>query len=399
MASHLPDRLPGPEGPVTGEPRPLRGISVVVPTLGHPESVRRLLESLRTAAGLLPEGHDAEVIVVDDSSDQDLRGIRQACAETGASYVRGPRRVGAKRNLGAARAKHPLVLFIDSDCVATPSLLLEHLRAHNEEQAPSGRPVAAVAGPTVVEGVDEAAAWRTVKDSVVVNAPWNWPQHYRELWWAATSNLSVRTEALDDIGGFDELTYTVVGGEDVDLGVRLHEAGWATVGHPSAVVRHATDGIDRLGQFRRKLFLYGRACVYNCVRQPQFARWWPNPVTAAALGAGAAVLLPGRSRTAALATTAAGTAAWYAADTRRTARRSGAGWRSAAAATSVDWSYHLGIVREALRRGRPLLAAKRFDYFRADRFAPAPPASTTPSAPSTADAPAPAGPAEERKTV
>jgi GT2 family glycosyltransferase len=336
-----------------------------MPTKGSPLMVARLLDSLTRSAKELPASVRYELIVVDDSEPLDRKAIEEACAANSARYLRGPRRVGAKRNHGVAHAKHELILFIDSDCVATPGLLRQHIDAHRTLSAPSGRPVAAVAGPTIVDDPDSAPAWRIVKQSVVVNAPWNWPLHFSEVWWAATSNLSVRRAAFEDVGGFDPETFTVVGGEDVDLGVRLHAAGYATVCSREAVVGHATDGITSLRQFQRKLLLYGRACVYNCTRQPEHARWSANPLTLLGIGL-LAGLLPRGGRVAALATAA--TLAWFGRDVVRTFRRGHGSVGHAIAATSVDWCFHLGITAEALARRRPALAMKRFEYFEQDKF-------------------------------
>ncbi|GGS45039.1 glycosyltransferase family 2 protein [Actinokineospora fastidiosa] len=346
------------------------GISVVIPTRGDPASVARLLASLARSAKELPPQVDHEVIVVDDTPQPELREIRQVCADHGARYLAGPRRVGAKRNAGVSRSRHPLILFIDSDCVATPDLLRHHLDAHRAEVAPSGRPVGAVAGPTLVVEPDESPAWRTVKHSVVVNSPWLWPQRFAEVWWAATSNLSVRRDAFEAIGGFDPDTYTVVGGEDVDLGVRLHASGYATVCRPEAVVGHATDGITSIRQFQRKMLLYGRACVYNCARQPEHARWSANPVSL--LGLLWAVSLPVRRGALVGALGTAAALAWFGAQAARSAGDHGTSLIEGVRATSVDWCFHLGITREALARKRPALAFRRFDYFRAGNFIPLP---------------------------
>ncbi|MFI5572432.1 glycosyltransferase family 2 protein [Streptomyces sp. NPDC051740] len=365
---------PLPVTPVDTAQAEFSALSVVIPTKGNPWAVQRLVESLGVAVTELPAGVQTEIVVVDDSSYQDGEQIRETCEKSGARYLRGPRRVGAKRNLGVAETRHQLVLFIDSDCIATPTLLREHLDFHNAHRG--RQDIGAVAGPTVVAGDADSGPWRTVRHSLVANAPWNWPLRFEQLWWAATSNLSVRRTAFDTIGGFDEHTYTVVGGEDVDLGVRLDAAGYRTLGHPDAVVVHATDGITRLHQFRRKLFLYGRACVYNCARQPEHTRWWPNPTTVALAAGATAALLP-RHRLPALLTAAAGTALWFGNDTRRTARRADTPAASAAATVSVDWSYHLGITLEAIRRGKPTLAMKRFDYFPEERFVLAAPGTSS----------------------
>src|SRR5262245_50587638 len=124
------------------------GISVVIPTRGNPHMVARLLTSLERSAHELPPGTDHEVIVVDDSERANGDAISEACARAGARYARGPRRVGAKRNLGVSLSRHSVILFIDSDCVATPGLLRVHLEAHATATAPSGRRIGAVAGPT-----------------------------------------------------------------------------------------------------------------------------------------------------------------------------------------------------------------------------------------------------------
>jgi GT2 family glycosyltransferase len=54
--------------------------------------------------------------------------------------------------------------------------------------------------------------------------------------WATGAFLLVRREAFLDIGGFDEAIWMY--GEDLDLGWRLHQAGWTTRYEPAAVVHH-----------------------------------------------------------------------------------------------------------------------------------------------------------------
>lgn len=343
------------------------GISVVIPTYRQPASVARVLSSVADAAAALPDGASSEFIVVDDSPPSDAASIVESCARHGARYLRGPRRVGAKRNVGARSARYPVVLFIDSDCRATAQLLTRHLDAHAGARAASGREPAAVAGPTVVQPDEHLRVWRIVAPSMVVNSPFVWPTRFGEVWWAPTANLSVRRAALDAIGGFDDNTYTVVGGEDVDFGVRLYEAGMTTICRPDAVVIHETDGITRLRQFHRKLFRYGRACAYNCRRQPRYARWSANPVSAV-LAAGALSVPLGSAGL--LAAAAAGFAAWFAVEVVRNKRRTGQRLGDSAAMVSVDWAFHAGITAEALRRLRPLLAFKRFDYLHLAHFYP-----------------------------
>ena len=55
--------------------------------------------------------------------------LERLCGSEDAIFLRGTRSAGAKRNLAAERATYDLLLFVDSDCLATESLLLHHLDA------------------------------------------------------------------------------------------------------------------------------------------------------------------------------------------------------------------------------------------------------------------------------
>jgi N-acetylglucosaminyl-diphospho-decaprenol L-rhamnosyltransferase len=58
----------------------------------------------------------------------------------------------------------------------------------------------------------------------------------RRVPWAIAAFLLVRREAWDAIGGFDEHQWMYA--EDLDIGWRLHKAGWTTRYEPSARVEH-----------------------------------------------------------------------------------------------------------------------------------------------------------------
>jgi GT2 family glycosyltransferase len=58
----------------------------------------------------------------------------------------------------------------------------------------------------------------------------------RRVPWAIAAFLLVRRDAWNEIGGFDEHQWMYA--EDLDIGWRLHRAGWATRYEPSARVEH-----------------------------------------------------------------------------------------------------------------------------------------------------------------
>jgi GT2 family glycosyltransferase len=331
------------------------GISVVTPTRGRPQLVFRLLESLEAAGRRV--SCPWETIVVDDSSAREARTIAALCTEHGAVYLAGPRRVGAKRNLGARAARFELLLFLDSDCAADPELLAAHLEAHRRSDAD----VAAIAGPTLMSG-EPFGHWRVVDELERYNPPYTWPLEYERVLWCATSNLSVRKAAFEQVGGFDEQTSTVVGGEDADFGVRLTNEGLGVGTSTEGVVHHARE-LPNLRSVARRLSTYGVADKDLCVKYPERTEWYLNPAgaaVAASLGVLAGTRRPARSLgalTAAAFLLAAGETA------RRALRaRSFSRLGRRLLATAVDASYEAGALWGATRRGRPDLIFRRFEY-------------------------------------
>ncbi|MEY9864381.1 glycosyltransferase involved in cell wall biosynthesis [Catenulispora sp. GAS73] len=331
-------------------------ISVVIPTRGNPESVERLLRSLAAAA----EGSVyAEIFVVDDSDPREAERIRAHCSAFDARYVGGPRNVGAKRNLGASQAANEVVLFVDSDCVATPDLLAHHLAAHESlDQRFIG-----VAGTTLFHGKANFGA-KVVERSMVYEM-FSGPRIYDEMLWATTSNLSVRKHAFLEMGGFDEKPLTVVGGEDVDFGLRAARLGQAIRACAKAEVLHSRPDRAPLRGSARKLFRYGIADTWLCDRYPRSRRVCANPaiLAPAAFALGAVI---GRSRwlVAGILLSALTLLAVYLVEVRKRRERR-ADWRYSIAdlfSVVFDWSYDLGVVCGGIITGKPWLCFTRFEY-------------------------------------
>src|SRR5262249_12806404 len=146
------------------------------------------------------------------------------CVERRARYLRGPRSAGAKRNVAGAAATEEILLFVDSDCIAQRSTIEEHLRVLR--QAPAD--VAGVAGATRMTGRPKDS-WGVLEYCQRYNTCFDFAELYQRVAWATTSNLSVRRPVFESVGGFDEATFTLAGGEDVDLGIRVTERGYRWV--------------------------------------------------------------------------------------------------------------------------------------------------------------------------
>ena len=75
----------------------------------------------------------------------------------------------------------------------------------------------------------------TVGDRLAFPGYWN-KERARRVPWAIAAFLLIRRTAWDDAGGFDERQWMYA--EDLDLGWRLRQAGWATRYEPRAWVDH-----------------------------------------------------------------------------------------------------------------------------------------------------------------
>lgn len=153
----------------------------------------------------------------------------------------------AARNAALRIVEEGIVAFTDADCVPEPLWLASLLAAY------SGPSVTAVAGSiagyqprTLVERYLSITGFSLPHETCVVRegAP------FRGF---STANLSVRTDALRQVGGFDE---DLSPAEDYDLCWRVVRAGGSIIYMPQARVRHIYR--STLGAMLRRLFEYGK---------------------------------------------------------------------------------------------------------------------------------------------
>ena len=203
--------------------RAVDDVTVVVPVLERPASLRRLLAALP---------HGVPVVVVDDGS-RDPAAIAEAAAAYDARVVRHATNQGpsAARNTGLREVRTSLVAFVDSDVRPEPGWLAT-LRRHLDD------PATALAAPRVHGAVEaETGTWleryEQARSSLDLGGD---PAAVRALGVVAyvpSACLLARVSALGE--GFCE---SMRSGEDVDLVWRLLGAGWRVRYEPSARVRH-----------------------------------------------------------------------------------------------------------------------------------------------------------------
>lgn len=201
-------------------PKDQATVSVVIPTFQRRDLVLAAVRSLKDQT---PRPPDEIIVVVDGSTDgtaealrthhPDVRVIEQANA--GAAFA---------RNAGATAARSEIVLFLDDDMEAEPSMVRHHILAHADgaDAVLGHMPLHPQSPPSVlVEGVGAWAEGRLAR--------LDQPDAALELHDLLTGQLSVKASVFAAIHGFDDrFTHGgAFGNEDIDLGLRLLRGGYA----------------------------------------------------------------------------------------------------------------------------------------------------------------------------
>jgi N-acetylglucosaminyl-diphospho-decaprenol L-rhamnosyltransferase len=195
-----------------------------------------LHEALRSVLG--SREVDVAVVVVDNGSDPpavvpDDPRVRLIRNEEN-------RGVGA-RNQGSALGVGELLAFVDSDVRVRPDTLATLVHVLRDQ------PDVALACPVFENQVPEASAGRAPTARVKAQRVLNRRDTYERMrpaadvpWWdvdfSITACVLIRRSAFEAIGGLDERYF--YGPEDIDLCLRLQEAGWRVVQVAGALCSH-----------------------------------------------------------------------------------------------------------------------------------------------------------------
>lgn len=217
-------------GPVPELPERAAGsalVSIVMPVRDRATVVPAAIESV-----LAQSYADWELVVVDDGSSDNTPGVVQAFAERDprVRLVRGPAAgVCAARNSGIAAAGGRYVAFLDSDNVWVPEFL-EHSVAALE----TGDDIAVYAAVEMIResGENRFLAMQGTREDLLSGG------NFVDL-----NTLVVRSEAIAEIGGFDESLRRWV---DYDLAIRLFALGPVRLLPFVGVIYSETTGTGRI---------------------------------------------------------------------------------------------------------------------------------------------------------
>ncbi len=237
-------------------------VSIVIPVFNKRELTEACLDALRRHA---PAG--VEIVVVDNgSTDGSAAWLRNLHERGEIRAVLNPENLGFARasNQGAAAAGGDLLLFLNNDTEVTEGWLepLVWTLDHDPYVGAVGSkllfPDGTVqhAGVALVQG-DSPAGPLLGGQHLAYGKPADSPAADKAMVvrCLTAACLLVRREAFEAAGGFDEAYWN--GNEDVDLCLKLEEAGWRLVYRPESVVVHheSQSGPERFSKLDRNIAL------------------------------------------------------------------------------------------------------------------------------------------------
>ena len=220
-------------------------VSIIILTWNSQQHIGACLSSLDQ--GL--KEYSSEIIVIDNgSSDRTCSIVREARPDV--RLVSNPenRGVAPARNQGIRLAQGKYILILDDDTVVQPRAL-DCLTRYMEDHPETG-----LCGPrlTGADGELQLSCRRfpTLTDKVARRLPGvlsrkvtreaemaDWDHGtIRAVDYVIGACQLIRRSALQEVGLFDARIF--YGPEDVDMCLRLQQAGWAVVYNPEAVVVH-----------------------------------------------------------------------------------------------------------------------------------------------------------------
>ena len=195
--------------------------SLVVPVRDGARTLRACLEAARAAMG-----PDDELIVVDDGSLDDSGPL---AGSAGAQLITTPARgAAAARNTGAERARGRWLVFCDADVLLDPQAIEALLAPLLDGEAQAAIGVYAPCPASL--GLASRVKDRSIRARHLAAGT--------EVAWFWTGLGAVERALFDELGGFDEASFSGATVEDMELGYRMAARGVRVRQVPGARLRH-----------------------------------------------------------------------------------------------------------------------------------------------------------------
>jgi len=217
--------------------------SVIIPTYNRPEQITRCLESLNNQ---LLIRHEWEVIVVDDGSRKDIKTIvKNLPLNYSCIYFYHENSGPAKaRNCGASRATGKYLVFIDDDCEADKSWLVNFKKNMQPKTLYGGKTINKLSENIFSETSQLLIdyLYETLMDT--------------PLMFFTSNNFAIDRESFLNCGAFNT-AFQLAAGEDREFSIRYKHLGYKLKFVSDALVLHSHKHTFK--SFLRQHFNYGKS--------------------------------------------------------------------------------------------------------------------------------------------
>ncbi|MBL7206309.1 MAG: glycosyltransferase [Candidatus Aenigmarchaeota archaeon] len=209
-------------------------ISVIVPTYNSGDRIGKCISALLHQDYKEPY----EIIVVDDGSDDNtVEVVKQLKVRLVEQRHKGP---AVARNLGVKKARGSIVLFTDSDCMASKNWISEMVKPFKNRK---------IAG---VQGIYKTKQKSFTARFVQVEIEERYGRMIEKgVDGIGTYSAGYRKNIFLKMRGFDR-KFPIASGEDFDLSYRIKDKGYMLTFNPNAVVYHQHP--EGLGKYLEQKF-------------------------------------------------------------------------------------------------------------------------------------------------
>ena len=188
--------------------------SIVTIVKGRRKQLANLLNSIRSST-ILP--YDIQIVCMDDVDGITIPDDLNVSIHLTTEIHGLP--LAAARNMGIAATKTGNIIFIDVDCIVSPTLFANMLVGLQ-----TGNIIAAY--PLYLSLVPETGKYGDLKHKAVTHPareriPAGQPVQHLQFW---SLIFAIQKQTFEKIGGFDE-SFTGYGAEDTDFAMMFHKAG------------------------------------------------------------------------------------------------------------------------------------------------------------------------------
>jgi N-acetylglucosaminyl-diphospho-decaprenol L-rhamnosyltransferase len=259
-------------------------VSICIANHRTPELTLACLDSITRYS----EGLAVEVLLVNNTADDRERMAAAVGALPRAQFIQNERPLSfaANQNLLMRRAHGRYLMALNSDTLLTPGALAELLGFAD------ARLQCGMIGPKLVHPdgslqpscrnfpapwthfLEAAGLWQLLRNRRAVGRHYYICSPHDEAMavdWLTGACLLVRAEVFARTGGYDELRFGGMYGEDIDWCRRIHAGGWQIWFDPAAVIVHAESASPLDGRTAQMYRGFYRYCALHLTRSRQRA--------------------------------------------------------------------------------------------------------------------------------